>query len=66
MTRRDDITEVERSLRLAPSCHAPTCACVVRYEPGRGTVFPIGATCDCGRDALDRLASDIYNTEEQA
>lgn len=56
--RRDDIAEVERNLRLAPNCHAPTCACV----PPDAWSWT-GAECDCGRDALDRLVADDYATK---
>lgn len=63
MSRRDDIATIERNLRLTPNRHAPTCACVIRYEGGH-TIFPIGAECDCGQDALNRLIANTYASTE--
>lgn len=61
--RRDDIAMIERSLRLVPGRHAPTCEGIVRHEGGR-TLIPIWPSCDCGRDALDRLTADVYERSE--
>ena len=58
--REDDFAVVEWNLRIARGRHSPTCALTVLRVGGYTLLYPIGATCDCGRDALDRLVVGVY------
>lgn len=63
MKRQDDITAIEKALRLPSGRHSPYCATAMRHEGG-ATIVPVWAYCDCGRDALDRLRYEGYEEME--